>query len=300
MRDREGGAESAGREDGRRGWAAGAAVELDVVGGVRRGGAGGERGAPGEAAGRAVDVGRELLGEIALFHGERGERERTLEPDAGAGGGGKEPARGEDGEDAARGLDDALEAIPGGGADAAQLALGTVPQVEGEEAEVGVAGEEVGGLKGLPGIAAAHPEKVPEEAGGLDTLRIEAVRGVDEREETMRPAGGVKEVQQEELAAAAGDAADDFTERAERQAAAKGRVDAGDAGGEDRGLDRRCGRTTARVELTPQSRKRIAPGVPVHHNAMNMRSVAVLPSLLPEKPGAGRAAAPPVAVESLS
>ena len=43
------------------------------------------------------------------------------------------------------GFDGALEAIPETGGRAAEFALGGVAQIEDDEAEVGVAGEEVGG-----------------------------------------------------------------------------------------------------------------------------------------------------------
>ncbi len=130
-------------------------------------------------------------------------------------------------------FDGALEAVPLRGGDAVEVARGAVAEVECEEAEVGVACEEVGDLEGGVGVLSADPDEVFE-PGGRPGAGIERVGGVDQCEAEILGAGVTEELSEEELRATAGSGADDFGEGAFREAAGSviKRRPAGGQGGE--------------------------------------------------------------------
>lgn len=120
------------------------------------------------------EVGEELgWGEVEVLKGEfAGEGEAEV-------GAGDEGAGGEGEQGAASVFRKLAEAVPGGGGDATELAGGQGGEIEEDEGQIPIAQQEIGGLEGLGGLAAAQPEKtlafLRGERGG-----IEAVAGVDE------------------------------------------------------------------------------------------------------------------------
>jgi hypothetical protein len=91
-------------------------------------------------------------------------------------------------------------------------------QVEDDEAEIGVAREQIGGLQRHRQAGAAHPEQVHEQivrvGGG-----IEAVGAVDQRDAPACGAGDGEQLREQQVAATARRGADDLGEGAEWQAA---------------------------------------------------------------------------------
>ena len=137
-------------------------------------------GAGSAAGGFGADFGEQIgAGEVEVPEGElAGEREPQ-------GGAGDEGSGGEGEQGAAAGFRQLAEAVPGGGGDAAQLAGGEGGEIEQDEGQVAVAQQQVGGLHGLRGFAAAQPEQAGAFVGG-EGGGIEAVAGVDEDEGGLR------------------------------------------------------------------------------------------------------------------
>ncbi len=114
----------------------------------------------------AGEVRGEVREEVGTVGGEGGEGVRGGEFEAESGAG-NEGAGGDDKQGQFGVLDGALEAIPERGGNAAQVAEGRAAEIEHDEAEVGIAGEEVGDGKGGGHVAAARPDEVFEVGGWL-------------------------------------------------------------------------------------------------------------------------------------
>ena len=125
-----------------------------------------------------------------------------------------------------------------GSGGASQGGEGGGAHVEEDEAEVAVAGEEIGGGESGGEVAVApYPDEVGEgvvaEGGG-----VEGVEGIDEGDAAVGAAGGGEELAEEELAAATGGGANDLGKGAEGESAAGGVVDGVQAGCEGGGRRR--------------------------------------------------------------
>jgi len=107
-------------------------------------------------------------------------------------------------------FDGALEAVPLRRGDASKVAFVGVAEVEDEEAEVGVAGEKVGDLKGGGDVLSADPDEVFKPVSGPGA-GIKGVGRIDQRDADILRARLAEELAEEELAAAAGRGADDFS-----------------------------------------------------------------------------------------
>jgi hypothetical protein len=149
-------------------------------------------------------------------------------------------------------FDGALEAVPLLRGDAAEVAFVGVAQVEDEEAEVGVAREEVGDLESGGGVLGADPDEVFE-PGGRPRRGIKGVGRIDQRDAEILGACVAEELAEEELRSATGSGADDFGEGAFGEAAG-GVIERGPAGGQRGGRCARRGGKTLGEEL-PQCGK---------------------------------------------
>ena len=90
---------------------------------------------------------------------------------------------GDEGSSGVAGLD--FEAMPEGGGDLAELALGDEVEIKKNEGEVAVAEEEIGAFKGLLGFGAAEPDEVA--ACGIAVRGgVEGVVAIDEGDEHGR------------------------------------------------------------------------------------------------------------------
>jgi hypothetical protein len=172
-----------------------------------------------------------------------------------------------DDEGEAGGFDGALQAVPVGGWRAAEVGVGGAAQIEDDEAEVGVAGEEVGDLQGGEGGGAAGPDEVGEEVG-VEGRGIEGVGPVDEGDAGAGGAGGGEELAEEEVAAAAGRGADNLSDGPEREAAGGG-VDLREAGAQGRAGGGRGGGKAPGEEM-PERREFFGRG----HGAEDGRAAA--------------------------
>lgn len=220
-------------------------------------GSGGEGGREALAAEGRSEGGREG----GALGGEGGDGVRGVEDEAelGARDGG---TRCEDDEGEVGGLDGPLETIPVRAGDAAEVGRGGVAEIEDDEAEVGIAREEIGGLEGegrRSGIGrTTDPEKMGEEIG-RKRIGIEGVGGVDQADARAGGTGDGEELAEEELAAAARGGADDFGDGAEREAAAGGVVNRRETGGEGAPGRPRGGGEALREQM-PERRELVGRG----------------------------------------
>ena len=77
------------------------------------------------------------------------------------------------------GLENPLEAIPGGGGDLPQFFFRAAADIEKNERKIGVAQEEISGAKGLLRVAAANPEQA-RQGGRTGALDIELIAAIDQ------------------------------------------------------------------------------------------------------------------------
>lgn len=139
-------------------------------------------------------------------------------------------ARGRDDQREIRGLYGALQTIPLLGGDPPQIDGGRAAEIEDDETEIGIAGEEIGGVERGRSAGAAHPYEVGEQIAGK-RRRVERVGAVDQRHASAGGARGVEQLAEQQLAAATGAGADDFGDRAQRQSAG-GVIEGRDPGGQ--------------------------------------------------------------------
>ena len=107
------------------------------------------------------------------------------------------------------------QAEPGGAGDLVELFGFVELQIHEDEREVAVAQEEIGGLDGLGGLAAAHPEELLTEfAAGCSG--IEGIAPIDQDDGALVGDGGVEDTGDEETATTGRDGAGtgDFGESA--------------------------------------------------------------------------------------
>lgn len=105
------------------------------------------------------------------------------------------------------GLD--FEARPMGGGDLAEFAFADEVEVEEDEGEISVVGEEVGGLEGLGDVVATDPEEASAFLGGVGSW-VEGILAIDEGEGEGSVGG--EEFGNEESGAGGGGGRDDFAE----------------------------------------------------------------------------------------
>lgn len=149
--------------------------------------------------------------------GERREIEGALQGDAQLGAG--NDGRGGKNKQGGVGLlEGALQPIPRGGGNAAEIARGGVAEIEEDELQVGVAGEEIGERQGVLHSAAAQPDEAAQIVGG-PRAGVEIVGAVDEGRPAPIGANPVQNLTEEELGAATGRGADELGHRVTRQAA---------------------------------------------------------------------------------
>lgn len=158
---------------------------------------------------------REVGGAVLV---ESGQRVTLFEGEA-QGGARHEGARGEHEQGEIGAFDGALQAIPERSGHAAQFVRGSGTQIEHDEAEVGIAGKEVGDGEGGGGGAAARPDEVLQ-VGGRMGLGVEAVGGVNQRDALPGLARDGEQMAEQEVAAAAGRGAHAFGQSGERKATA--------------------------------------------------------------------------------
>ena len=125
----------------------------------------------------------------------------------------------------------ASEAVPEGSRDAAQFVGGVQLQVQDHQVDVAVAQQQVGGLEGLGGASAPHPEQVGQ---GLrfEGVDVEAVGPIDQGQESP-DRGGVPQQGVDKLGAAGTlSRGDQFGEGSPGQSTAQTLVDGVQAGGQ--------------------------------------------------------------------
>lgn len=145
---------------------------------------------------------------------------------------------------------------------AAEVGFRRVAEIEDDEAEVGVAGKEIGRLQGERGRrgggATADPDEMGEQVGGM-RVGVEGVGGVDQAYASAGAAGDCEKLTEEQLAAAAGGGADDLGDGAERKAAAGDFIERGD-GGAQRAARGAGGGGEALGEQMPKRREFVGRG----------------------------------------
>ena len=163
--------------------------------------------------------GQELGGERGALAIERGERVRGVELEThlrarnrGAGSFHDEHEIG--------GFDGALQAIPLRTGNAAQIRFGSATEIEDDEAEIGVTGEEVRGLQRAGGARTPHPEQMRAEIR-RQRPGIKTVRAVDQRDALAGLAGDGEQVGKKQMPAAARRGTHHFRDRIERKAAGR-------------------------------------------------------------------------------
>ena len=141
--------------------------------------------------------------------------------------------------------------------DAAQIGFRGAPEIEKNQAEVGIAGEEVGRLERERRGQASHPEEVGEQIGGIG-IGIKTVGAIDQRDAEPLAPGGDQELLEEEMAPATRRGADELCDGTEGQSAGR-RIDGRDPGGEEAGGGARRGRE-ALGEQMPERRQLFGHG----------------------------------------
>lgn len=199
----------------------------------------------------ALERGLELSREHGALEIERGGGVRSgeLKAQLGAGDGGA--GRLHDQREIG-GLDGALQPIPLRTGNAPEIGGGRASEIENDEPEVGVAGEQVGGLQRGRRAGAAHPDEMGEQVGGKRS-RVERIRAVDQREPRAGGTGGGEQLPEQQVAAATRRCTDDLGDGAERESAGR-LVDGRDAGGQRAARRTGCGRKTLGEQM-PERRE---------------------------------------------